>query len=68
MLKLNLRVCQMSHKKYGAGERGARSGRVLGHGKQDGAGGISTQDADVFGKAVTVNIGLSGRKRYGIDI
>jgi hypothetical protein len=68
MLKSNLRERQVSHKNYGVGARGARSSRVLGHGKQDGAGGISTHDADVFGKAVTVDIGLSGRKRYGIDV
>jgi hypothetical protein len=40
----------------------------LGQGKRDGAGKISTKDADAFGEAVTVDIGLSGRKRYGIDV
>jgi hypothetical protein len=47
---------------------GARGSQVLGQGKQDGAGGISTKDADAFGEAVTVDIGLSGRKRFGIDV
>lgn len=48
--------------------RGARFIRVLGQGKYDGAGGISTEDADAFAEAVAVDIGLSGRKRYGIDV
>ena len=41
---------------------------VLGYGKQNEADGISTEDADLFGKAVSVDICLSGRKQYGIDI
>jgi hypothetical protein len=47
---------------------GARGSQVLRQGKQDGAGGISTNNTDAFGEAVTVDIGLSRRKRYGIDV